>query len=144
MRPSRPGSVFIRSFTETSTTVEALDVALATLGRLHDGGLGEPMMISAQNYVMGQFPTRLETAVQVAGTFALLESMSLDVSYINDYGARLAVATPESIAAVIDEVYPRSEELVFVVLGDATAIRDQLTKYGPVTEISISEPRFHP
>lgn len=144
MRPSQPGSVFIRSFTETSTTVEALDVALATLGRLHDGGLGEAMMISAQNYVMGQFPTRLETAVQVAGTFALLESMSLDVSYINEYGAGLAATTPESIAAVIDEVYPRGEELVFIVLGDAAAIRDQLTKYGSVTEISISEPRFHP
>ena len=101
-------------------------------------------MVSARNYVMGQFPPRLETAAQLASTFATIEAAGLDASYINDYGAGLNAATPESIAAVIDEVYPRSDELVFVILGDAALIREQVTQYGPITEISISEPRFRP
>ena len=143
-RHSQPGSVFIRSFTETGTTLEAIDVALATLGRFRDSGLDAAMMQSARNYVMGQFPTQLETARQLAGTFALLEASGLGASYINDYGAALASATPESVATVIDSVYPSAEELVFVILGDAEIIRDQVVKYGPVTEISITEPRFHP
>jgi hypothetical protein len=33
---------------------------------------------------------------------------------------------------------------VFVLIGDAATIRDDVTKYGPVTEISITEPRFRP
>ncbi|MDH5620873.1 MAG: insulinase family protein, partial [Gammaproteobacteria bacterium] len=143
-RYSQPGSVFISSFTETGTTVEALDLALSTLGRFKDSGIDEAMLSSARNYVMGQFPPRLETALQLAGVFATLEADGLDASYINDYGSGLAAATPESIAAVIESVYPSREALVFVILGDADLIREQLAAYGPVTEIAISEPRFHP
>lgn len=143
-RPTQPGSVFITSFTETGTTVEALDVALGTLGQLHDGGLDETMIASARNYVMGQFPPKLETAAQLAGTFATIEAAGLDASYINDYGAGLGAATPQSVAAVIEAVYPASDALVFVILGDAELIREQVAAYGPITEISISEPRFHP
>jgi zinc protease len=143
-RYSQSGSVFIRSFTETGTTTEALDVALATLSRFRDNGLDAAMIDSSQNYIMGQFPPRLETAGQLAGIFAMLEINGLDAAYINDYGASLAAATPESIAAVIERVYPGPDNLVFVILGDAASIREQVTVYGTVTEISISEPRFHP
>ncbi len=143
-RHAQPGSLFISSFTETSTTVAALDVALGTLGQLRDTGLDESMIASARNYVMGQFPPRLETATQLAGAFAMLEVSGLDVSYINGYGASLSAATPASVAAVIDRVYPPADRLVFVVLGDASLIREQIAQYGPITEISISEPRFHP
>jgi zinc protease len=143
-RHTQPGSVFISSFTETSTTVAALDVALGTLRQLRDEGLDEPMLVSARNYVMGQFPPRLETAAQMAGVFAMLEVNGLGVSYIDDYGSSLSAATSASIAAVIDEVYPSADNLVFVLLGDAEAIREQAAQYGPITEISIAEPRFHP
>ena len=61
-RYSQPGSLFIVSFTETSTTVAALDVALGTLGQLKDAGLDADTLLSARNYVMGQFPPSLETA----------------------------------------------------------------------------------
>lgn len=143
-RHSQPGSLFIVSFTETSTTVAALDVALGTLGQLKDAGLDADTLLSARNYVMGQFPPSLETAEQLAGVFASLEADGLDASYIDDYGARLSAATPASVAAVIEEVYPSRDALVFVILGDAELIREQVAAYGPVTEISISEPRFHP
>lgn len=143
-RYSQPGAVFISSFTETSTTAAALDVALGTLGQLKDTGLDAAMISSARNYVMGQFPPRLETSSQLAGIFASLEADGLDASYIDDYGASLVAATEESVATVIETVYPAKDQLVFVILGDADIIRDAVAAYGPVTEISISEPRFHP
>jgi len=143
-RYSLPGSVFISSFTETGTTKDALDVALGTLGQLRDSGLDETMVVSARNYVMGQFPPRLETAAQLADMFALLEITGLGTSYIDEYGASLSAATPESVSQVIAEVYPSADNLVFVILGDAELIRDQVAQYGPITEISLSEPRFHP
>ena len=143
-RYAQPGAVFISSFTETGTTVAALDVALATLAKLRSDGLDAAMIESARNYVMGQFPPRLETARQLAGTFATLEANGLDASYINDYGASLAAATPESVAAVINNVYPSSEELVFIVIGDAELIREQLGAYGSITEVALSAPSFHP
>lgn len=143
-RYTQPGAIFISSFTETSTTVAALDVALGVLDQLRDRGLDDDMITSARNYVMGQFPPRLETASQIAGIFATLEAFDLDVSYINEYGSDLAAATPMSVADVISEVYPSADNLVFVVIGDAEIIREQLAQYGPITETSLTEPRYHP
>ena len=143
-RHSQPGSVFISSFTETATTVEAIDLALDTLAQFRESGLSDEMILSARNYVMGQFPPQLETASQLAGVFATLETHGLDSAYINDYGAALSAATSESISAVIDTVYPENDALVFVLIGDAAKIREQIAKYGPITEVSIEAPHFHP
>ena len=143
-RPSQPGSVSIASFTRTEATVEAMDMALGVLGQLRDGTLDDATIQSGKNYVLGQFPTDFETADQLAGVFAMLEKYGLGADYINTYGNKIEAATAESMAAVIDEVYPAADDLVFVILGDAEVIRSGIAKYGPVTELAISEPRFRP
>jgi predicted Zn-dependent peptidase len=144
MRPSQPGSVAIASFTRTDATTEAIDMALGVLGQLRDGAVTEESLQSGKNYILGQYPTGFETARQLAGVLAQLESNDLGIDYVNDYGAAIAAADLVSIAAVIEEVYPASDNLVFVVLGDAELIREQVASYGPVTELAISEPRFRP
>lgn len=141
-RPTQPGTVAISSYTETSTTVEAIDMALGLLDTLHADGVSETMVRSARNYILGQFPDRLETAAQLASEFAELEFYGQPADYIDGYGAAISAVTPESARAVIAEVYPPSDDLVFVILGDAEAIREAINKYGPVTETSITEPRF--
>jgi predicted Zn-dependent peptidase len=141
-RRQKPGSVAISSFTESGTTAEAVDMAIGVLAQLHDTGVPAAMVDSARNYVLGQFPTRLETAAQLASQFALLEAAQLPVGYINDYGSELLAVSAESVAAVIDDVYPQRDELVFVFIGDAAVIRDTVSKYGAVTEMSINEPHF--
>lgn len=143
-RPATPGSMFIRSFTETSTTTEAIDMALAVLGELRESGIDDEMITSARNYVMGQFPPRFETAAQLAAQFAMLEQYGLEIAYVNDYVAALGAADRAGIAATIAEVYPSAEDLVFILIGDAEQIREAASQYGPVTEMSISEPRFSP
>ncbi len=143
-RPSQPGSVAITSYTRTEATIEAIDMALGVLGQFRDSGIGEDMISSAQNYILGQFPTRLETSSQLAAQLAALEAYGLDSTYIDDYGAAILEADTETIAAVIGDVYPSSQDQVFVLLGDASLIRDSVDKYGPVTEMKIAEPRFRP
>lgn len=144
VRLSQSGSVAISSYAETGATIEAIDMALGVLGQLHDSGISAEMVSSARNYVLGQFPTDFETAAQLAAVFALLEAHGLDRSYIDDYGQALADVDPDSVATVIAEVYPRSADLVFVLLGDADVIRTAIAKYGAVTELAIREPRFRP
>jgi len=141
-QPSQPGAIVISSFTATDTTVDAIDMALGVLERLHDSAISEDLAQSARNYIMGQFPPRLETAPQLAAQFAMLEQYGLGVAYINDYGAALSAATSDSIAATIDEVYPSPDDLSFILIGDADLIREDVSRYGPVTEMSIDEPRF--
>ncbi|MDJ0712284.1 MAG: pitrilysin family protein [Woeseiaceae bacterium] len=143
-RHSQAGAVTIRSFTETSKTVEAIDMAIDVLSQLHDRGLNDDMIESARNYIMGQFPPSLETASSLAGMFAYLEQHGLDRSYIDNYGAALTGATPVSVSNAIADVYPQTSDLVFVLIGDAAEIRAAVAKYGEVTEMSITEPRFTP
>ena len=143
-RRSRAGSVTIRSYTETAKTVEAIDMAIDVLDRLHDRGLDDEMIESARNYIMGQFPPSLETVSSLAGMFAFLEQYGLDRTYIDDYGAALAQATPVSVSNTIAEVYPQTNDLVFVLIGDADEIREAVAQYGEVTELAIIEPRFRP
>jgi len=144
MRPSTPGSVAISSFTKTETTIEAIDLALALLAQLHATGFDEETIQSGKNYILGQFPPRLETATQLAGQFAILEAHGLSASFVNDYGDAVTAADPETIRAVIGDIYPDLDNLVFVILGNAEQLRDAVSQYGPVTELSITEPRFRP
>ncbi len=144
LRPSKAGSVAIVSYTKTDTTIAAMDLALSLLVRLHDEGFGDDLVLSGKNYILGQFPPRLETAAQLAGQFARLEAYGLDASYVDDYGDAIAGAGGESVRSVISTVYPQSDNLVFVILGDADLIRDDIAKYGPVTVMLMTDPRFRP
>ena len=114
------------------------------VGSLRNAGISEDMVESARNYVMGQFPPRLETAAQLASQLAMLELYGLDASYVDAYAQALAAANTDSIAAAIAEVYSSPDDLVFVFIGDAEKIRDAVSQYGPLTEMSIQETRFRP
>lgn len=142
VRPSSPGSVGIRSFTRTDATVEAIDMALGVLRRLKTDGLDETTLESAQNYIRGLFPTGLETAAQLAASFAELEFYGLDRSFTDGYLERIDAVTVESLGPVIAAVYPDPDALLFVILGDAEAIREPVARYGEAVELAITDPVF--
>jgi zinc protease len=142
VRPTQPGTVAIRSFTRTDATIEAIDMALETLSALHDGVLAPEALDSARNYILGRYPTRFETAGQLAGQFAMLEFYGLGREHVEAYGDGILSVTPERVAPVVADVYPARNELVFVLLGDADAIREDVARYGAVTEIPITAPTF--
>jgi zinc protease len=143
-RLQQPGHWEMNSFTQTETTVQALDLMLATLDKLHQSGLEPPMVESGKSYVQGQFPLALETSEQWAAQLATLEFYGLDRRYIDDYSAQLGAVTPADAKKVIDEVLPPSTELAIVVIGNAGAIRESLRKYGPITEMKLADPTFAP
>ncbi len=143
-RPTHPGSVAIVSYTKTETTIEAMDLALELLQRMKTEGFSEALITSGKNYILGQFPPRLETSTQLADQFADLTAAGLDENYVNQYGDAVASAASENVQSVINSVYPDPANLVFVVIGDAELIREDVAQYGPVTEMAITEPRFTP
>ena len=130
------------SFTQTATTIDAIDLALATLDKLHDAGVDAPALASGKSYVQGQFPLAFETSSQWVYQLGNLELYGLDRSYIDGYSAALNAVTPEAARRVITDVIPASSDLVLVVIGNAAEIRDGLRKFGSITEMKLSEPVF--
>ena len=142
-RPQQPGAAAISSFTKTETTKAAIDLAIATLDRLHQDGLDAATIDSAKRYVAGQFAPGLETAPQLAAQLIEMALYGDSRDAIDGYLGRIAAATPEQIAAA-RTVFPHSQDLAIVAIGDAAKIRDTMQAYGPLTEMKLTDPRFSP
>lgn len=138
------GPFAIRSFTQTDTTGQALDLTLETLEKLKHEPLPPEMLESARAYVLGQFPLQFETAAHWAAALSDLEFYGLGKDYIEDYGPALAKVDPAEAAAVTADAFPRPTDLVIVLIGDAAKIREVAARYGPVTEMKLSDPVFTP
>lgn len=130
------------SFTQTDKTLEAIDLALTTLDRLHATQFEPDVLQSGKAYVQGQYPLALETAAQWAAQLADLEFYGLERRDIDEYGAALARVSAADTSRAIDAAIPRSDAVVLVVIGQADEIREGLRKYGPVTEMALSAPTF--
>ena len=140
----QPGHWALSSFTQTQTTTQALDLALATLDKLHQSGLDPAQLESGKSYVQGQYPLALETAASWASQLASLEFYGLDRRYIDDYSAALAAVSDADARRAIAEAFPPSSALAIVVIGNAGAIRESLRKYGPLTEMKLADQTFAP
>lgn len=139
-----PGTFGIYSFTRNETTAQALDLALQVLQKLHKDGVTAEQLASAKSYIKGQFPPSIETSSQLARRIAQNEFYGLDDSEINQLEARLDAVTPEIAKQVIEKHYPK-EDLVFTLIGKASAIGPAVKKYAEKQDARpISEPGFWP
>jgi zinc protease len=143
-RLTEPGAFQITSYTQTEKTSEAMDLAFATLDRLHSEGLDADAIASAKSYLLGQFPTSIETNGQIANRLADMVFFGLDRSDVDEYAARVRAVDAAAIAATIERDFPKSGDLAMVVIGDGSEIREAARKYGPVTEMKITDPTFAP
>jgi predicted Zn-dependent peptidase len=144
IRYAQPGPFSIESFTQTEKTAAALDLTLATLDRLHGSGLDADSLASAMAYLLGQFPTSLETNGQLASRLTDLLLYDLGPEDVNGYAARIAAVDAATARATIAAAFPESANLAIVLIGDAAKIRDVAGKYGPLTEMELTDPSFRP
>ncbi len=143
-RATQPASFSIRSYTQTEKTVEALDLALATLDRLHQDGLDAAKIASSQAYLLGQFPPTLETNGQLADRLTDMVFYGLGPDDVDGYAARVQAVDAAGASATIAASFPESKDLAIVLIGDAAKIGDAVGKYGPVTKMKIDDPSYYP
>lgn len=137
-----PGRFVISTYTANKTTVQAIDMALDILNRLHEQGLTEEQLKSAKAYLKGQFAPQIETSDQLAGLLVELDYYGLDEREINDYFARIDALTLADTRRIIRQYFPQ-ENLVFVLIGRADEIREAVKKYAPQIEVrQISQVGF--
>jgi len=135
------GTFYIFTFTATKNTEAAIDLALKTYERLFENGIDEETLSSAKNYVKGQFPPDYETAGALAGFLVQKYIYGLDDSIINNFEDEVNGLTIARANELIIKYFPK-ENFQFVMIGKADEIREQVSKYGKVTERSIEEDGF--
>ena len=141
MRKTR-GPFTISTYTRNEKTVEAIDLTLEILKRLHEKGITEEELKSAKEYIKGQFPPRIETSDQLAALLTQLDFYGLDENEINSYYAKIDAMTLADARRIIKEYYPL-DNLVFVLIGKASEIEPVIKKYAPtLSKKSINETGF--
>jgi zinc protease len=139
-----PGPFVIFSFTKNETTAPAIDLTLQVLAKLHKEGVTQDQLKSAKSYIKGQFPPNIETSRQLAQIITTNEFYGLGDDDINQLESRVDAVTSEMAKQVIQKHFP-AENLVFVLIGKASAIGKAVEKYAEKRDArAISEPGFWP
>lgn len=139
-----PGPFEIASFTKNETTTPAIDLALQVLQKLHTNGVTAEQLASAKSYIKGQFPPTIETSGQLVRRIVVNEFYGLGDDEVNQLEARLDAVTPAIAKQVIEKHFPL-DNLVFVLIGNASAIRPAVKKYADkIDQRPISDPGFWP
>lgn len=139
-----PGPFGIFSFTKNETTTPAIDLALQVLDKLHKNGVTEEQLKSAKSYIKGQFPPTIETSSQLVRRIVVNEYYGLGDDEVNQLEARVDAVTPAIAKQIIEKHFPM-DNLVFVLIGEASAIRPAVKKYADkMDERLISNPGFWP
>jgi predicted Zn-dependent peptidase len=140
----QPGAFAIFSYTKNETTVQAIDLALQVLAKLHKDGLTEKQLASAKAYMKGQFPPTIETSAQLARRIASNEFYGLGDDEVNQLEERIDAVTPAVARQVIEKHFP-ADNLVFLLIGKASEIGPQVKKYASQQDArKITEPGFWP
>jgi zinc protease len=139
-----PGPFEIYSFTKNETTTQAIDLALQVLAKLHKDGITAEELASAKSYIKGQFPPTVETSKALASRIAANEFYGLNDDEVNQLEARIDAVTLESAKQTIQKHFPE-DNLVFVLIGNASAIGPAVKKYAEKQDTRpISDPGFWP
>ena len=134
------GAITINTYTKTDTTAQAIDMALDVLKGLGAKGISAEQLASAKAYVKGEYPTRtVQTADQVASVLGEMELYGLGRDEVDQYFQRVDAVTLEQANAVARKYY-RTDNLTFVLLGNADKIREVAKKYGDVVEKQAKAP----
>jgi len=120
----------------TAVTDSALTELLSQLRRMRTEPVADSELVAAKGYLVGSFPLSIETPQQVAGQVSTVKLLGLPDDYLRTYRDRLAAATAAEVMAAARRVI-RPDSAVIVVVGDGTAIYQNLAKIAPVRVVDI-------
>jgi predicted Zn-dependent peptidase len=134
------GAITISTYTRTETTEKAMDLALDVMKGMAAKGITAEQLSSVKAYVKGTYPRQaLETSDQLANVLGDIEIFGLNRGEVDDLFSRIDAVTLDQANAAIKKHF-RSDNLTFVVLGNASKIRESMKKYATsIKEVSVKE-----
>ena len=141
---STQGTFWVATYTEVATSMKAIDMAAEVTSKFMAEGLTAEEFESARTYLKGQYaPENVETAAQQASMILSLEFDGVPRDVVDRLFAHFDALTLSDVNRVVKERFP-SKDWVWTVIGPASALRDWVKQFGPVTECKLEDAGFGP
>jgi zinc protease len=121
------GDFVAETDTRSEATAEVVRLILDEFTRLQRERTGDAELAGAQAYMTGSFPLTIETPGAIARQVLNVIMYDLPLDELRTYRQRANSVTPDDISRVA-RAYLQPDRLSIVMVGNAAAFKDQLTK----------------
>ena len=118
----------------TPVTGDSLKEFFYELNRIRNERVSEKEISDAKSYLTGVFPIRLETQEGLTDQLVQIKMLRLPDDYLTLYRDRVQAVTLEEIQTVAQK-YVKPDEAAVIVVGDGSAVLDQIRPYCEDIEI---------
>lgn len=118
----------------TPVTGDSLKEFFYELNRIRNERVSEKEISDAKSYLTGVFPIRLETQEGLTDQLVQIKMLRLPDDYLAVYRDRVQAVTLEEIQTVAQK-YVKPDEAAVIVVGDGSAVLDQIRPYCEDIEI---------
>jgi zinc protease len=125
------GPFTVSSNTRNEKVGELVEQTIKVLEQFHDQGVTAAEVEEAKGYLRGTFPTRIETADDLASLIVSLRYYGIDESYLENYVNNLNKLTVDDINKIIKK-YFHPNNMRVLVYAPKDAVIEQLRPLGAV------------
>jgi zinc protease len=118
----------------TPVTGDSLKEFFYELNRIRTDLVSDKEINDAKSYLTGVFPIRLETQEGLTDQLVQIKMLNLPDDYLQHYRDRVQAVTVAEIQRVANK-YVKPDEAAVIVVGDGSAVLDQIKPYVPDIEI---------
>ena len=117
----------------TEVSDSALTAIIDNINRMESQTVTDAELEGAKSYIVGNFPTTIETPSQIAAQIGQVKLLGLDKTYLENYRKEVSKVTKESVQAAMKK-HVQPDKMAIVLVGDAGAIKD---KVEPIASVAV-------
>jgi zinc protease len=131
------GPFVVSAPVRNEVTRESVTEVLAELRRIRTGDVETQELEDTKNYLMGSFPSTVQTAADIAGRLVDMELYDLPTNYFDRYRENIGAISKHDVEHVAEK-YIDPDKVIIVIVGNASQIREPLGTLGmPIHELDI-------
>jgi len=131
------GPFVVSAPVRNEVTRESVTEVLSELRRIRTGDVETVELDDTKNYLMGSFPSSVQTSGDIAGRLLDMELYGLPTDYFDRYRENIGAVSKSDVEHVAQK-YIDPESVIIVIVGNAEQIREPLGTLGmPIHELDI-------
>ena len=132
------GAWIAQTSTRSSESIRAAQIMLEQMKRLRTHAITSHELEMAQNYLVGHQALEFESPSQIANQVLEVMMYHLPLDYWNHFAENIRALNTADVLSVTQK-YLRPGEDVIVLVGNASAFKNNLKKLGPYRVVPISD-----